>query len=128
MGNFIDLTGKRFGRLTAIKRGDDYISPRGQRHTQWLCKCDCGKVVLVSANSLKRKLTQSCGCLAKEKVIEACKKHNHYDLTKEYGVGYTTDGQEFYFDIKDYDKIKIHSYVAANNNCVRTGLLTMLVI
>ena len=34
------------------------------------------------------------------------KKFNTYDLSGEYGIGYTLKGEEFYFDLEDYDKIK----------------------
>lgn len=34
------------------------------------------------------------------------KRYNRYDLTGEYGIGYTNQGVEFYFDLEDYDKIK----------------------
>ena len=34
------------------------------------------------------------------------KNKNTYDLSKEYGIGYTANGDEFYFDLEDYDKIK----------------------
>ena len=35
------------------------------------------------------------------------KKYNKYDLKSfEYGIGYTLKGEEFYFDLEDYDKIK----------------------
>ena len=106
MGKFIDLTGRKIGRLTVLERGEDYISPKGQKHTQWLCRCECNNVVLVSGNSLKRELTQSCGCLAKERLSKATKKYNKYNLKNSYGTGYTQDCQEFYFDINDFDKIK----------------------
>lgn len=33
-------------------------------------------------------------------------KQNRYDLSGEYGVGYTYNGEKFYFDLEDYDKIK----------------------
>lgn len=33
-------------------------------------------------------------------------KINTYDLSGEYGIGYTLKGEEFYFDLEDYDKIK----------------------
>lgn len=33
-------------------------------------------------------------------------KTNTYDLTGEYGIGYTSNGNEFWFDLEDYDKIK----------------------
>ena len=36
MGNFIDLQGHKYGRLTVIKK----LGHKGKRIT-WLCKCDC---------------------------------------------------------------------------------------
>ena len=62
MGKFIDLTGKRFGRLTVIKRvGND-----NQKKPQWRCKCDCGNETITRANSLRRGTIVSCGCYSKE--------------------------------------------------------------
>ena len=54
-----DLTGQKFGRLTAISLShiDKYT------HRMWLCECDCGKFKIVRANDLKRGKTKSCGCL-----------------------------------------------------------------
>ena len=40
---------------------------------------------------------------------------NIYDLSGEYGVGYTSKGEEFYFDLEDYDKIKDYSWFVHNN-------------
>ena len=35
------------------------------------------------------------------------KKYNQYDLSGEYGIGWTSNtNKEFYFDLEDYDKIK----------------------
>ena len=36
----------------------------------WLCKCDCGNEVVVSAHSLNKKETLSCGCYHKQRVSE----------------------------------------------------------
>ena len=63
MGKFIDLTGKKFGKLTVVSRNADKISPCGQRHTTWDCVCDCGNKTIVSSNNLRRGHTNSCGCL-----------------------------------------------------------------
>lgn len=41
-------------------------------------------------------------------------KYNKYNLTGEYGIGYTEKGEEFYFDSEDYDLIKDY-YWAINN-------------
>ena len=57
MGKFIDLTGQRFGKLTAISRAEN----RG-KITFWACNCNCGNSITVDAMSLKRGNTKSCGC------------------------------------------------------------------
>lgn len=62
-----DLTGQRFGRLTVICRGEDYIYPGSKKkRVRWFCKCDCGGTALVQTGALLRGRSQSCGCLAKE--------------------------------------------------------------
>lgn len=109
-----DLTGRRFGKLLVIKQTEDYIDKRGDHLAQWLCKCDCGNDnVVVQGHNLKSKNTQSCGCLIIETAIKKItkynndnKKYNTYNLTGECGIGYTTKGEEFYFDLEDYDLIK----------------------
>lgn len=63
MGAFIDLTGRRFGRLTAIKRVG---TVRGK--AAWLCRCDCGGKATVPSSSLTSGNTRSCGCIHSEQV------------------------------------------------------------
>lgn len=61
MGAFIDLTGKKFGRLTVLerkyKKGNEWY---------WLCSCECGKTCEVCGSNLRRGRTKSCGCLKQE--------------------------------------------------------------
>lgn len=42
-------------------------------------------------------------------------KTNEYDLSGEYGIGYTSKGDEFWFDLEDYDKIKDYCWYLAGN-------------
>lgn len=70
MGNFIDLTGQRFGRLVVVSR-----APNKSKHTMWNCVCDCGNETIVSADSLRRGATTSCGCYGKEQLLKANTKH-----------------------------------------------------
>lgn len=61
----VDLTGKRFGRLTVTgENPSPYISTGGKPTRRWDCVCDCGKRVTVLQNQLttKRNPTTSCGC------------------------------------------------------------------
>lgn len=53
-----DLTGRRFGKLTAIERfGTD-----SNGSAVWKCLCDCGNSKSVSSRELTRGDTKSCGC------------------------------------------------------------------
>lgn len=70
----IDISGKKFHRLTAIevagsKKGEGVL---------WLCNCDCGNQTTVTLKSLKNGNTKSCGCLSSEVIIlrnKASAKH-----------------------------------------------------
>ena len=57
-----DLTGKKFGRLTAIERTGE----KKGTNVVWLCRCDCGRDIKVVSSSLLSGNTQSCGCLRDE--------------------------------------------------------------
>lgn len=52
-----DLSGRKFGKWSVIKR--DYDS---KNEVRWICKCDCGSVKSVSASSLRKGTSRSCGC------------------------------------------------------------------
>ena len=110
MSKFIDLTNRKFDRLTVIRRSEDYIRPNGKHITMWECECECGNKIIVRASNLISKHTKSCGCLKKELDYEKTqqkKKYNKYDLSGDFGIGYTSNtNKEFYFDFEDYDKIK----------------------
>ena len=55
----IDITGRRFGKLTVVGRSNEK-SVDGR--TLWLCNCDCGGQKLATAQSLLRGSTTACGC------------------------------------------------------------------
>lgn len=63
MGKLIDLTGKRFGRLTVLKKDPN---PKSKSSAYWICKCDCGNIKSINGNNLKHKSIKSCGCIKKE--------------------------------------------------------------
>lgn len=56
-----DLTGKKFNKLTVVKRGENICN-----HPAWICRCDCGNYTLVSSQNLRNNTTKSCGCWRKE--------------------------------------------------------------
>jgi len=126
LGKFVDLTGMEFGRLKVLERAEDYISPSGERRPRWLCQCNCkgeNSLKIVNGNNLKSGLTKSCGCLKRETTYKLFKKYNIYDLTGEYGVGWTSNtNEEFYFDLENYDLIKNYSWYKNENGYIRTHL------
>lgn len=73
MAKAIDIKGKTFGRLTALK-------PTNNRNSKgsimWLCECECGTIKEICISDLRSKGTKSCGCLAREKASERFKKLN----------------------------------------------------
>lgn len=69
--------------LTVIERAENYISPKGGKCAQFSCKCDCGNMVVVTANRLKGGRTKSCGCLNKKLTGERAHKLFFKDLTGE---------------------------------------------
>lgn len=106
----IDHSGETHGRLTLIRKNGD--------KQEYFCSCSCGKYTeenskLIPYARIRSGNTKSCGCLMIDKAIEKITKYNNanqkrniYELSGEYGVGYTTKGEPFYFDLEDYDKIK----------------------
>ena len=82
MGNFRgeDLTGKKFGRLTVIKR--DVDASNKHKRSYWLCHCECGKQKVIAGISLKNGSTQSCGCLRNERVFNKLTKN---EIGNRYG-------------------------------------------
>lgn len=63
--NMKDLTGKRFGMLTA-EYPQRYTSPSGRKFVYWHCRCDCGNETDVVSTSLLNGVTKSCGCMQNE--------------------------------------------------------------
>lgn len=73
----LDLTGMRFGRLTAIQKTEKPSAELKTRHTFWKCKCDCGNITIVPTDRLRAGITRSCGCLRNEISVEQIKKYNN---------------------------------------------------
>jgi len=59
--NFIDLTNKKFGRITVLK-----FAKTNSGRTYWVCKCKCGNLKEIEGYTLRSGQTKSCGCLATE--------------------------------------------------------------
>lgn len=67
----LNLAGEKYGKLTAIC----CVGTDKYRNKLWLCSCDCGSKLVVSATSLKKGHSKSCGCLKKDILINRNTKH-----------------------------------------------------
>lgn len=76
--NYIDISGERFERLTAIKM----IGQNDRGANVWLCECDCGNQTEVPTANLRNGNTRSCGCLQKDSARE-CGKIMRKDISGE---------------------------------------------
>ena len=61
-----DRRGQVYGRLTVLEEAG-----RKNRGLVWKCLCECGNIVDVTASSLHKGDTQSCGCLKRERAFAA---------------------------------------------------------
>lgn len=58
-----DLSGKKFGRLTAVRA----VGRKKDGRVLWLCECECSNKFITDASTLKGNHVLSCGCLNKIK-------------------------------------------------------------
>lgn len=70
-----DISGQKFGRLTAIGFHHWRRVKAGVRHQYWLYKCDCGTQKIISHSYVRSGHTSSCGCLHREATRNASLKH-----------------------------------------------------
>lgn len=118
-----DLTNQKFGNLTVLELDKD--KGREKQAIYWKCMCDCENHTIVSvlADSLLGGKTISCGCIRKQRAWESRKKYNIYDLSSEYGIGYTTNNNTpFYFDKEDYDLIKNYAWKENPTKYISTNI------
>lgn len=72
MGRFVDLSGRRVGRLTVLR----IFGRDRHNHIFWLCRCDCGKEKAIQSSCLTQRTTKSCGCLNDEAIHRTGKDAN----------------------------------------------------
>ena len=64
----VDMTGQRFGRLVVL----EHVPYRKETHgSEWVCRCDCGNVKVVTRQHLRQGTVQSCGCLRNDRIRES---------------------------------------------------------
>ena len=66
----LELSGKKFGKLTIIHRAVDNELVKKRAGTYWICKCECGNLATLRGSSIVNGSTRSCGCLWKTSKYE----------------------------------------------------------
>lgn len=73
MSKLNDITGQRFGRLTAVSWERVLYANRVQ--VLWICTCDCGNTIRSASSALKRGNPKSCGCWIAEETSARNRTH-----------------------------------------------------
>ena len=86
---YIDLTGKRFGNYTVLRR-----VPSTNNNVKYLCHCDCGTEKIVYASSLRSGKVVSCGCHKNKQCGDNFRKHGlRRSIIRLYGVWSSMKGR-----------------------------------
>lgn len=75
MGQFIDLSGKRVGKLTVLERVEDHIQKGGFPKAMWRCVCDCGSECITYGQELRSGRKTDCGCGTHARLSKASREH-----------------------------------------------------
>lgn len=95
MTKALDLTNRRIGRLLVLDRCEN-IGSKSRARSQWLCRCDCGKLTRILGTSLtKRQPTESCGCLHTESISRRLSLRPYESAYRRIG----NDGRKFLVDL-----------------------------
>lgn len=104
----IDISGNKYGRLTAIKLSHRTNDSNGMPYRQyWLCVCQCGNEKTIHKTLLTTGKTRSCGCLRDEISRAQPKMEN----SRSWRGGRVLDGGYVAIYKPDYPKAKSNGYV-----------------
>ena len=96
-----DLTGQKFGKLTALE-------PDGYARTsiRWKCQCECGNFTSVGSSKLTSGHTRSCGCLVSEKRAKMNKERATHNATNSrlYRIYYSMRTRCYNPNKKEYSR------------------------
>lgn len=71
----IDETGKKYGKLTVLKR---IKVSKKTREAHWFCRCECGKEKAISGKGLRTGRSTSCGRCSLPLIVEEVGYSKHY--------------------------------------------------
>ena len=66
-----NITGLRFGKLTALERTEQYVLQSNRKKFLWKCVCDCGETVYRLPEKLRENINHSCDKCAHQLAVSA---------------------------------------------------------
>jgi len=80
----LDITGRKYGRLTALRS----VGKNKYGRTLWLCRCSCleANEIVAVCGDLQSGHTKSCGCLQKEAIARSRQKNLKHGHARGYGT------------------------------------------
>ncbi len=70
--NFRDISGQKFGRLTALR----WVGKNQSGHSLWECQCECGKLKSIAVSNMTKGMTKSCGCWKAEMIASVGRRNS----------------------------------------------------
>lgn len=127
MPRLVDLTGKKLGRLTVLKKVERPENLK-KRAAYWLCRCDCGNEKIFISSSLidygdkkgSSGTARSCGCLQKDMARKRIYDKVDGNPAENRLMGIYKNSakkREYEFELTKEQFIKI-----ATNNCRYCGI------
>lgn len=118
-----DERGQVYGRLRVV----EFAGKTKHGAAQWRCLCECGVEIVAIGNNLRRRLTQSCGCLARERAAEAAprvsrefawkrRKQNEIEIDGDVARVHLPDGSVALVDAADVPLIEGYRWVGRCGN------------
>lgn len=116
MSKLKDKTGFRYGRLIVESRNEEKSRIDTARTVFWNCRCDCGKITIVSSSRLNLGRSKSCGCLRHDQLSKTRYQGGKY-ISKSQFSRFIKSGKdrklEFTITIEDIEKL----YEKQNKRC-----------
>lgn len=78
-GNYKDISGNVYGKWTTLARDSEKST---NKHTYWICKCECGRTKSVSLNDLQN--NRSKQCISCSNSTYKGKKRGYKDISGSY--------------------------------------------
>ena len=119
MGIKQDLTGKRFGKLTAIKP----VGIASNGSIMWKCRCDCGNQVIARSSDLNYGEPKSCG-KCQPPVVEKIKQFKDtvtFEDIEQIKTCNSTTGYADIYSVKKTDSVIFKANIHVSGKRVYLG-------